>query len=446
MLVVCLLGLALGLIGLVAFAAGCGSTTTATTVASTETTAASTETTAASTETTAASTETTAASTETTAGAVTFDGTITVGALGSLTGAGAMGGAEAVWAYNQAVKDINAAGGINLGGKHMKLELKWVDDQSDSAQGAAALEKLIKVDGTKIILSTQVTPINLAACTVAEKYQAFYQMVVAWRDVIQGQHLKWVSDFFFTPAEVAEVPFNMVELQPQADRPTKWAIFTEDDADGQALGGGVKAVMKAHGLTPTLYETYTPGSKDYSSSILKMKNAGIDAIVTLISPADGITFTKQMKEQAFSPKFMMGWKGFWPTQYMQGLGADSNYVCYDAFWSEDLNNPGAKALGEAYKADNKGVDSVSIGLFYANVQILAKAIENAGSTDPGAVRDAVFGHTFAGTVMGDVTYAADGTAKVVPMGNQWIDGKRVIIFPKANATGDMKWFVAWDKR
>jgi branched-chain amino acid transport system substrate-binding protein len=177
-----------------------------------------------------------------------------------------------------------------------------------------------------------------------------------------------------------------------------------------------------------------------------MKQANIDAIVTLISPADGITFTKQMKEQNFSPKYMMGWKGFWPTQYMEGLGKDSNYVCYDAFWSEDLPFPGAKELGEAYKADHKGVDSVSIGLFYANVQILAQAIQNAGSTEPGAVRDAVFGHTFKGTVMGDVEYAADGTAKVVPLGNQWMDGKRVIIYPKDMATGEMQWFVPWDKR
>jgi branched-chain amino acid transport system substrate-binding protein len=425
MLVVSLIILVLGLIAVVAFAAGCGSETT---------------------ETTAAPTETTAAPTETTAGEVTFDGTITVGALGSLTGAGAMGGAEAVWAYNKAVADINAKGGIDLGGKKMKLELKWVDDKSDSTEGAAAVEKLIKAEGVKLILSTQVTPINLAASTVAEKYQAFYCMVVAWRDVVQQQKYKWVSDFFFTPAEVAEVPFNMVGLKPEAERPTKWAIFTEDNADGQALGEGVKATMQKFGYKPTLYETYTPGSKDYSSSILKMKQANIDAIVTLISPADGITFTKQMKEQNFSPKYMMGWKGFWPTQYMEGLGKDSNYVCYDAFWSEDLPFPGAKELGEAYKADHKGVDSVSIGLFYSNVQILAQAIQNAGSTEPAAVRDAVFGHTFKGTVMGDVEYAADGTAKVVPLGNQWMDGKRVIIYPKDMATGEMQWFVPWDKR
>ena len=45
----------------------------------------------------------------------------------------------------------------------------------------------------------------------------------------------------------------------------------------------------------------------------------------------------------------------------------------------DLGYPGAKELGETYKAEHDGLDSVSIGLFYANVQILKEAIERAGS-------------------------------------------------------------------
>ena len=185
----------------------------------------------------------------------------------------------------------------------------------------------------------------------------------------------------------------MVELQPEADRPTKWGILTEDNADGQGLGGGVKEVaaelpLDGGRVLPDLHAR----RKDFSSIILKFKDAGVDAIVTLVSPADGITFTKQLKEQRFAPKYMMGWKGFWPTEYSSALGPDSDYVCFDAFWSEDLPNPGAKELGEAYKADNDGLDSVSIGLFYANVQTLAQAIENAGSTEPAAVRDAVSEH------------------------------------------------------
>ncbi len=419
---------------------GCGDEgTTDTTAAPTDTTAAPTDTTAAPTDTTAApTTETTAASSG------GFDGELVIGALGTLTGMGAMNGAEHYWAYNKAVDDINAAGGVDVGGKKMELKLKWIDDKSSETEGAAAVEKLIKVEGTKVILSTQTTPINMAAAIVAEKYEAYYQQVITWTNMGREQNWKWNTLLFFSPDAVGEVPFLMAELMPEAERPKNWCILTEDNADGQALGEGVKMMADKHNINVALYQTYTPGTKDYSSIILKMKQNDVDAIVVLISAADGITFTKQMKEQNYAPKYMMGWKGFWPSEYMQGLGDMSNYVCYDAFWSESLPYPGAAELGEAYRNDHDGLDSVSIGLFYANVQILKEAIERAGSAEPAAIRDEVFGGSFPGTVMGDVQYDAGGVADIQPLGLQWMDGERVLIYPDTG--NQMEWFKAWDER
>jgi ABC-type branched-subunit amino acid transport system substrate-binding protein len=85
-----------------------------------------------------------------------------------------------------------------------------------------------------------------------------------------------------------------------------------------------------------------------------------------------------------------------------------------------------------------------MGLFYSNVQIMAAAIEQAGSTDPAAVRDAVYGGSFPGTVIGDVVYSEKGTSPVIPLGLQWMGGKRLVIFPDVGTK--MEWFKAWDQR
>ena len=444
MLILSLVLLALGLMAVVI--AGCGSSKddTTTTAAATATTVA-----AGTTDTTTAgSTDTTVAGTTDTTVAFngTFDGPeITIGALGSMTGSSAMNGAESIWAQKKAADDINAKGGILLNGKHSKMVLKYVDDQSDPTQGAAAIEKLIKVEGLKLILSTQVTPINLSAAIVAEKYQALYQQIITWTDVARTQKWKFCPDLFFSPGAVGEVPFFIADKMPAADQPKTWGVLTEDNADGQGLGGGVKAVAKNHPyVNIAVYQTYTPGTKDYSSAILKFKQAKCDAIVTLISASDGITFVKQMKEANYAPKLMMGWKGFWPTEFQQGLGADSDYILHDGFWSAEEGFPGDTELGAAYSAANNGNTSVSVGLPYAQVQILAMAIEKAGSTDPAKVRDQIYGGTFKGTTMGDVTYDAAGVADISPLGLQWIGGKRVIIYPGHET--DLKLFVAWDKR
>jgi branched-chain amino acid transport system substrate-binding protein len=89
---------------------------------------------------------------------------------------------------------------------------------------------------------------------------------------------------------------------------------------------------------------------------------------------------------------------------------------------------------------------VSIGLYYASVQIIAAAIEKAGSTDPAAVRDQVFNGTFKGTMMGDVTYDAKGVSDIQPLGLEWLNQERVVIYPENLATGKLEWFVSWDKR
>ena len=394
--------------------------------------------------------------TVTTAANVTYTGEdLVIGAINSITGVNALTGAEHKWAQEQAVADKNAAGGITLAdGKTHKIVLKYVDDKSSDTEAAAAMEKLIKSDGIEIVLSSNTTPYNQAAATVAEQYQAYFHICTSWIDdaspdgknpgFIGGMNLKWSSDVFESAAESGLAAIGGAKALPATDQPKIFAVMTENNPDGVGFGDATKAGLEAAGYTVASYEKFVEGNKDFSSIILKFKQANVDGLVCLISPADGITFVKQMKEQNYSPKFMFGWKGFWPTEFMTALGADSNYMGHDGFWSEDNGAPGSKELGEAFKAEHDGLDSVSIGLSYASVQIMAQAIMAAGSTDPTAVRDAVFGGTFKGTTMGDVTYTEAGICDVQPYGLWWKDGKRVVYWPDQGN----KWepFVPWDQR
>jgi branched-chain amino acid transport system substrate-binding protein len=129
------------------------------------------------------------------------------------------------------------------------------------------------------------------------------------------------------------------------------------------------------------------------------------------------------------------------------LGADANYIIHDGFWSEDLPYPGSKELGQAYRDSHDGLDSVSIGLPYAAVQVLAEAISNAGSVEPTAVRDAVWNNEFKGTTMGDAVYNEKGTAYKPFLALQWMDGKRIVLYPpEAAGTNQFQPMPAWDAR
>jgi hypothetical protein len=171
----------------------------------------------------------------------------------------------------------------------------------------------------------------------------------------------------------------------------------------------------------------------------------------LISPADGITFVNQMKQQGWAPKFMFGYKGFWPVDFMKALGADSQYICHDGFWSEDLPFTYDKELGAAFEASHNGNTSNSVGLPYAASQVLYQAIEAAGVFEPGAVRDQVFGHTFTGTTIGDIVYGSvypddPGIAYWPLLGFQWIDQKRVLLVPPEYSMAKTQVMLPWDQR
>jgi branched-chain amino acid transport system substrate-binding protein len=365
---------------------------------------------------------------------------IRVGAINSLTGMNVMTGAEHKWAYEQAVADINEKGGVFVKEVNKKLPIKLIfaDDKSTPDQGAAAMERLIKVDKIDLALSSNITPINIAAGTVAEKYKLYYQIVISWLDFIEKENFKWVSDMFTSTTEAARTPFLIWEEQlPKDQRPKRPALMMEDNQDGQGFGMGFKAFAEEYGYTFAVDEPYAPGSKDFSSHILKWKATKVDAILWLGSPTDSITLLRQMKEQGLKVRYIHGWKGFWPREFEQGIGKDANYVIHDGFWSDKSGAPGAEELQERFVKQFKR-DSVSVGLSYANPQILAMAIEKAGSFESEKVRDAVFGGEFKGTMMGDVKYNEKGLCFKPLIAMQWWDGERMPVYPPVPNVWNLK--------
>jgi len=355
---------------------------------------------------------------------------IRVGAVNSLTGMNVMTGAECKWAYETAVADINEKGGVYVRdlGKKLPIKLIFADDKSTPDQGAVAMERLIKMDKIDLALSTNITPINIAAGTVCEKYKVYFQIVVSWLDFIEKENFKWVSDLFTDTGSAAKTPFLIWENMPENQRPKRPALLMEDNQDGQGFGMGFKHWAKEYGYKFVIDEPYAPGSKDFSSHILKYKAAKVDAILVLCFPTDGITLLRQMKEQGLKVPYIHGWKGFWPREFEKAIGKDANYIIHDGFWSDGFGAPGAKELQERFIKKYK-TDSVSVGLSYANPQILAMAIEKAGSIDSAKVRDAVFGGEFKGTMMGDVKYNEKGLAFTPLIAMQWWNGERMPLYP-----------------
>jgi branched-chain amino acid transport system substrate-binding protein len=372
---------------------------------------------------------------------------ILVGAINSLTGVNVMTGNQQKWAYERAVFDINAQGGVYVKdlGKKLPIRLVFADDKSAAAEGAAAMEKLIKLQKVDFALSSNITPINIAAGTVAEKYKVFFFIVCSWLDQIGDQKFKWCSDFFFSTVSASRSPFDTwKEQKPKAEHPKAIWLMMEDNPDGQGFATGFKGHVKNLGYTIAVDEPYTPGTKDFTPSILKAKAAKCDALLWLGFPPDSITLIRQIKEQGLNVKYIHGYKGFWPTEFYTALGKDADYIIHDGFWAETLPYPGCEELGQLFK-DTFGMDSVNVGLYYANLWVLKQAVEKAGSIESAKVRDVMFSGNFIanGTTMGDLKFNDKGLCLTPILALQWMDGKRLPVYPKVY---DLKWMPPWDQR
>jgi branched-chain amino acid transport system substrate-binding protein len=369
-----------------------------------------------------------------------------------MTGMEAMVGTEHRWAYQLAVDDINAKGGVYVKdlGKKLPLKLIVMDDKSSIPEAAAAAEKLIKLEKVDFLLGTVSSELNVSGYSVAEKYKKLYVTTTHWPEEHEGQHkqgMSWVVTSFFYGAKVVESPALCLDLVPKAERPKKICVMAMDNPDGKVFGEAGPPMISPHGYE-VITEYYTEGTKDYSASVLKLKREGVDALVWIGSSADGITLVRQMKENNYNLKYCHGMKGFWPVEFAEALGADSDYIVSDAHWSEALGYGRSKDIADRFRAKFKGATSVTIGNFYSIVEALAQAIEKAGSLDSAKVRDVFYSGTFVAknTTNGDLKFNNIGLAIIPPVALQWMHGKRMPIYPPAPDIWKLKWMPPWDKR
>jgi branched-chain amino acid transport system substrate-binding protein len=372
---------------------------------------------------------------------------IVVGSTICLTGPQAAPGADLKWAYEQAVADINKAGGIPVKQYAKKLPVKLViaDDESDAGKAASAVEKLIKLDKVDLLLATHSTPMVIASCITAEKYKKYLHATACIIPAWSQQKFASSTLFFFDMATFSGIPFVLMKSLPPSDKIERPALLMDDTADGKALGAAFRMSAEKAGYKFAVDEEWAVGAKDYSSQIIRLKEKNIDAIIVLGTSADLITFFRQMKENKFSVKYFHGYKGTWQAEFSRALGKDAQYVLADGFWSESFPYPKASELGKLYY-DKFQKQSVSVGLWYATAQILWQAIERAGTLDSAKVRAAVVNNEFKGTTMGDIKYGPEGTAVFDQAAFQWIDGQLRLVYPQVKGVAKVQAAPSWDKR
>ena len=360
---------------------------------------------------------------------------VKIGAVVPLTGRYGPGGAQVRAGYEIAVEQINAAGGVTVGGKKAPLELVLLDDESDATKTVSRLETLA-AQGVVAYLGGFGSDLHAAAASVAEKNKIPYLGVAFALNKVHQQGFRYLFSPFWKSPDIGQQLPGMLNSIPAGGRPKTVAIFQEKTDWGREMATAWTEAGKAAGYQVVVNAEYAPGAKDFSDLILKAKSANADAVFALPTPPDGMTMVKQMKELSYTPKLTLFIRAPDPPIWTKNLGKDGDFVVLAPGWHNAVKAPGVNELNEAHtKKIGRPADPIA-GPAYACVQILAAAVARAGSADREKLRDAIAA-TDMTTVIGPVKFRPDGTGIVQSVFLQWLNGKQELVWPKESATAPL---------
>ncbi|PKO00086.1 MAG: hypothetical protein CVU42_04920 [Chloroflexi bacterium HGW-Chloroflexi-4] len=364
---------------------------------------------------------------------------IEIGASIPLTGKFGSLGSQVKVGYDYAIADINADGGVYVAeyGTKIPLRLTAYDDESDPTKAVSNLEKVFTENNVVAYLGGAASGMHAATTAIAEKNKVPYLGVsFAWWNIHQRGYKYLFSPFPKSPDQARDVFKALNELVPtKEERPTNIAIFQEKTDWGNELGGLFKADAGPAGYTVAYYAEYAPGTTDFSTLIMEAQAANADMLLGMPNTPDGIAIVKQAAELGWEPKFIMLVRAPDAATWGEATGTAGDSVTMFAGWHSGENFDGIAEINAKHQTDFSRPADILVGPAYACVQILAAGIEKAGTLDRDAIRDAIAA-TEMMTVMGNVSFNADGTGNVLNPLVQWQDGKMELVWPADQKTAD----------
>lgn len=364
---------------------------------------------------------------------------IIVGASIPLAGGLAYHGETQKAGFEFAIEDINAQGGIYVKDLGKKLPIKFIyyDDGTDPTKAKTNAERLISVDNVDFLVGGWGTPQCFAIATVAEENNIVYIPVGTASTVYERNHYNWTFIPFHTEITNKEGIFKLLSELPDDIRPSKVAIWEEDTVLGADHAAGVVYWVDHYApmFTIVFRQKFTPGQTDYSSLILATKEADPEVVFAMATTTDAVTLIRQSGDLGFFPKLFWFDRAAEPVEFWNLL-EQAAAGCGAGLAGNPLTPiPKNLEITQRYREKFGKDPSAGLSCSYAIFQVLAAAIEKAGTLDSNKVREALC-TLEVDTVIGTVKFNGPGHADLDVITFQWQNGKQEIIYPTQYATAD----------
>ena len=215
------------------------------------------------------------------------DTEIVVGDVLPLTGPPALLGVAHSIGVKVAVAEANAAGGIN----GRKLRLISEDDGYVVARTIQSVKKLVTVDKVFALTSLSGSAQGLAVLPVVKEMGIPALNPISFSDDLFTPPTKNVYALGTRHPLVAE---QLTEALAARYPNKKWAVVTQDDEYGDQSRQGFEAAQKAKKLNVVYSTIYKKGQVDFSSEMLRAKDAGAEILYAGGVVGENVAMVKEL--------------------------------------------------------------------------------------------------------------------------------------------------------
>jgi branched-chain amino acid transport system substrate-binding protein len=366
-------------------------------------------------------------------GSSSSGGTIVIGASLSLTGdLGALGPAVEA-GYKQEIADVNAAGGIAIGGTKEELKLVVLDNASNPTTASSQARELVVRDHAVALLGSTTPLIVMPTALVAEQLRVpFVTSLMPVEAFASGDKEGWKYswDLFYDEQQQAADAAKVLASVPSNK---KVVLFTDSEPDAVVERPLYEAAFKADGLHVVGDYTFPVGTTDFSSFVADAKAAGAQLLAGQMTPSDGMLLWKKLKSSGYHPQAAFLASASDAGSWWQSLGSLAQDTLSEGYWSPSQASAAqlakiTRTLGKKYAGS---VNYAGAAMGYAVAEVLTDALAKAGSTKAGKL-DTAIARTDTQTTAGRIRFNQFTHAATTPYYvTQWQNGKLVQVQPLA---------------
>ncbi|MFC3338858.1 ABC transporter substrate-binding protein [Paracandidimonas soli] len=308
-------------------------------------------------------------------------GDLKIGALVTLSGAGAAWGQGMKNAAELAALQVNKDGGLEVGGKRYKVSVVAYDDKYQANEAVTVANRLVFEDKVKYIIGPVGSAPVLAIQPITEKNKVIVITLGFTAKALQAD-----KPFTFRPnVTTAEVSQPQIDWLVKTQGVKKVGALFPNDETGQQIAEDLKAAYGKAGAELAATEFFERDRVDFVPLLTRMSARGIDTIeLDGNSPTTAGLIVKQAREIGFTGKIVR--TGGPATQEIVNVAGQESAEGMFVHTPINPELPSTKAYSDLYAANYKHAMNGFSPAFYDGTNMLFEAMRRAGSvTDTEAI-------------------------------------------------------------